>query len=219
MHLHTLDYIYIATICLAFLSSLVYTRLDTTLHLWIFSLLLGLNLANEGLAWWRVSAYKTTISQYNGFMLLEFSAYAGYYYLIIQSPFTRKIIKGFLWLYPIFWAVDVFAVVDIDNRYIYLCIVGGIFTVIFSLAYYFQLFTEPKLVRLDRTPEFWIATGLILVYTCSLPFIGMHVFLMTNHLPRPMKLNNMMEVLRIIMYCIFIYAFLCRINSTKSGSY
>jgi len=152
-------------------------------------------------------------------MLLEFWAYGAYYRLIIQSAAMRKIIDVFLWTYPLFWAIVVFGIFGISRWNSYVSVVGSFFTILFSIAYYYQLFTQSELVRLDRSTEFWIATGLILFYTCNLPYTGMLNFLVKNYLRLATQFLYVLQILNILMYSLFIYAFLCRTITKKSGSH
>jgi len=180
------------------------------LHLKVFSVLLGITFFVECCAIWLIDHHISNIPMYNIFMLVEFWVYAWYYRLILKSKTPRKIINIFLWIYPLFWAIVVFWVFGINRWNSYLSVIGSFFTILFSVAYYYQLFTQPELARLDRTPEFWIATGLLLFYTCELPFMGTLNFLVKNYRHLAHQLITVLQVLDILMYSIFIYAFLCR---------
>ncbi len=98
----------------------------------------------------------------------------------------------------------------------YVVIAGSFFIICFSAAYYYQVFTQDELARLDNSPEFWIATGLIIFYACNLPYMGMLNFLVKNYLGLAIKFLSILKILNVIMYSIFIYAFLCRIIIKKS---
>ena len=163
-----------------------------------------------------MESHRSNVPLYNTFMLVEFWVYAFYFRWIILSTAIRKIINFFLLLFPIFWAIVVFGAFGIDKWNSYVAIIGSFFTICFSVSYYYQLFTQKDLVRLDITPEFWIATGLIIFYACNLPYVGMLNFLVKNYLLLARQLLTVLGILNIIMYSIFIYAFVCRIIIKKS---
>ena len=130
----------------------------------------------------------------------------------------RASIKAFLLLYPVFWFITVFYVfggLKYWNSYIH--VVGSLFTVAVSAAYYFQLFTAPRLVKLSRHTEFWIATGLILFYACNLPYVGVLNFLIKNYFAVAKQLMVVLQLLVITMYSIFLYGYLCQVAIKKSS--
>jgi hypothetical protein len=217
--LNTLTYIYIVVLALAFISSLISFRLDFSYPLKMFSVLLGLTIVVECISVTMVKFHHSNVPLYNVFMLLEFWAYGYYYRRMIDSARVRKMINVFLWLYPVFWAIVVFFIFGINTWNSYVIVAGSFFTILFSAIFYYQLFTHAELVRLDISPGFWIATGLIIFYTFNLPYMGTLNFLAKNYLSLAIKLLYVLKILNIIMYSIFIYAFLCRINTKRSSSY
>jgi hypothetical protein len=210
--------IYIGVIGIAFFASLFGSaRFHLPRHLRIFSILLGCTLLTEVFSVYGVKFFhlKSNVPYYNFFMLAEFWTYAFFYSLIIRIPWMKKVIIGFLWGFPLFWLIVVFFVFGLRTWNSYLFIVGGVFTVCFSFSFYYQLFTNPEDVDLKTCPEFWIATGLIIFYTCNLPYIGMLNFLVKNYLSLAKTFLVVLKILNILMYSLFTYAFLCRIPTKK----
>jgi len=195
---------------LSFCSSLLSFRERSHSHLKLFSLLLGLTFIVECMAALLIKRHISNVPLYNVFMLVEFWTYGLYYFLIIGIPRMKIAIKWYLWLFPLFWIIVVFLVFGFRNWNSYVVIAGSFFTICFSCAYYYQLFTQSELVRLSKLPEFWIATALIIFYSCDLPYMGTLNFLMENYLKTAVQLLTALKVLDIIMYSIFIFAFLCR---------
>jgi hypothetical protein len=180
--------------------------------------LLGVTAINEIGAWFLPAIpHIKNVAWYNIFMGVEFLMYACYYLQIIRNKAVRLIIKVYIGLFAVFWFIAVFWVFGIKTWNSYVAICGGIGTTLLSVYYYYQLFTEKELVKLSKSSEFWIATGLIIFYSCNLPYTGMLNFLVKNYLPLAQKLLFVLQVLNILMYFMFIYAFLCRISTTKSG--
>jgi hypothetical protein len=146
-------------------------------------------------------------------MLLEFEGFALYYLQIIKFPSIKKIIIIFLCLFPLFWLITVFFIFGITHWNSYLVIAGSAFTIFLSGIFYYELFTASELIKLTKSSEFWIATGLIIFYSCNLPFLGMFNFLTKNYDTLAYKLETILQVLDTVMYSLFIYAFLCRMTN------
>ncbi|HMI63947.1 MAG TPA: hypothetical protein VK518_23685 [Puia sp.] len=210
-------YIYLASVLIAFLSSLTSFRLDLPFHLKLFSCLLGLTLLVELTASILVFGYhRSNRWLYNGFMLVEFSTYAYYYLRIIPSRKLKKILQAFLLIFPIFWGI-----VEIKTGFYawngFVVTVGSFFSVLFALMYYYRIITTPEIMVLRTLPEFWIATGMVIFYLGSFSFFGMLNFI--NKYPKvAVRLLDVYEILDIVMYALFSYGFLCRIINTKKSS-
>lgn len=211
-------YIALSTLILSFLASLLSFRLDYPLHLKVFSLLLGCMVVDELGALYLVKTFHiSNLGWYNVFMGIEAWAYALYYSLILQNRRVKLIIRRFLFLFPIFWFIVVFKVFGIANWNSYLAVTGSLFTICLSIAYYYQLFTASDLIKLTESSEFWIATGLILCYSCSLPYTGMMNFLNKNFPVLSSQLLTMLQILNILMYSLFTYAFICKTLIKRSS--
>jgi hypothetical protein len=220
-----LVYFYLVFIGIAFLSSLNAFRLDFPLHLKVFSVLLGLDFLVEFSATVIVNLFhiRTNVPLYNCFMLVETMTYAWFFRTILTSRLLKGLIGGYLILFPIFWVIIVFFVFGISSWNSDVYIVESLFTVCMAAIFYYQLFTAPTLIRLTTSPEFWIATGLIIFYTCNLPYLGMLNFITKDYLSLAKGLLTLLQILNIIMYSLFTLAFLCTktitISTTKSSAY
>ena len=209
--------IYIVILAISFLSSLLSFRLDYPFHLKLFSVLLGITLLVEYFASFGLHLLntKSNIALYNSFMLVEFEGFAWYYLQIIKFSSIKKIVIIFLYLFPLFWLITVFFIFGINHWNSYLVIAGSSFTIFLSGIFYYQLFTASELIKLTKSPEFWIATGMMIFYSCNLPFLGMFNFLTKSYATLAYKLESILQVLDAVMYSIFIYAFLCRMINTE----
>ena len=216
-----LVYIYITFIGIAFLSSLNSFRLDFPLHLKIFSLLLGCDLlvelsANFFLHLWH---FRSNVPLYNAAMLLEFLTYAYFFRTVLTNPLLKRLIDIYMILLPIFWVIVVFYVFGIRHWNSYFSIVGSFFTVCMAAAFYYQLFTAPTLIRLSISPEFWIATALIIFFACNLPYLGTLNYITQKYPALARSFLQLLQILNIIMYSLITLAFLCRIRIMKLSSY
>ena len=159
---------------------------------------------------------KSNLSVYNIFMLFEFCAFGIYYLYILTIPWARALIRVFLVAFPLFWVYSVFFVFGLHNWNSHINVIGSLFTVAISAAYYYQLFTHKTLIKLQHHPEFWIATGMILFYVCSLSYVGVLNYLTKNYSQLAGDLLIVFQVLVNIMYLIFLYAYICKISTRNS---
>jgi len=217
-----LKYAYIVFIGLAFITSLaaLYRASERPAHLRLFSVLLGLTFVVECFAalLFKPLHWGSNVPLYNSFMLVEFMAYAWYYHMILKTGWARQLARLFLFLFPPFWAWVVFWVFGILHWNSYVVVAGSVFTIFVSAAYYYEIFTRQADINLLDTPEFWIATGLLIFYACNLPYIGMLNYLVKNYMPLAKTFLVILKILNILMYSIFTYAFICRIPIKKSSS-
>lgn len=218
------DYILMTTLFLAFVSSIIRFRFHP-MHLKIISVLLAIDLVNELLASVGMPFLRSHFQLqgnnaiYNSFVLIEFTVYAVYFLQIIRLRSFRKIIIGFIILFPVLWIVSVFFIfrsINVWNSYIH--VAGSAFTIIACAIYFYQLYTEDDVESLTRNTEFWIATALFIFYTCNLPYTGMLNYLTTNYMDVAENLSFVLQMLNIVMYSFIIYAFLCRPISTTRSS-
>ena len=199
-----LTYIYLSTVLIGFLSSLVSFRLDMPFHLKFFSVLLGLTFLVEVVAGVVVVMlfHHRNLWVYNVFTLVEFWAYGYYYYRLIRVKALKRIIYCFLVTFPIFWAMTVILRFGLTQWNGYVLTAGSFFSVLFALMYYYQLISAPEVVALRKLPEFWIATGMMIFYLGALPYFGALNFLLTNFPALSRSFLGVYKVLDSLMYSL-----------------
>jgi len=153
---------------------------------------------------------QNVLPQYNIVLLIEFLVYAYFFKEIILSVWIKNIINVFMILFPVFWYISVFFIFKITEWNSYIFLVGGTFTIIWALIYCYQLLTSIENVSLNSCSEFWIALGIIIFYSCQVPFMGIYNFLIVNYPSLIMNFQIGLQVTNIIMYSLFTYAFLCK---------
>lgn len=207
-------YFIISAIGLAFAFSLISFRLNASRHLKLFSLLLGATFIVEWFAIFgvRIFHFGTNVPLYNCFMLIEFWLYGLYYKSVIDTPWVKKTIVGYLIAYPLCWLGTTLFIFGLHKWNSYICLTGSFFTISFSALYFYQVFTSERLVSLTRHTEFWIATAMILFYSMNLPYLGILSYLVKHHLSLALSLLSFLEISSIAMYTIFSFAYLCQIR-------
>jgi hypothetical protein len=206
-------YFYLATIGFAFAASLLSFKYNYPRHLKLFSVLLGVTFVVEITAAvifkkLGLNAYRSAL--YNQFALFEFVAYGYFFYLISSNRQVKRIIVFFTCLFPVLWVATTFFLFGYTGWNTVVLTVGGYFTVLFSLLYIYYSSAYEDLTGLSKRSEFWIAIGMIIFYSCQVPYLGVLNVLYENYPVLARSLLRVSMVIDGIMYCFFIYAYLCR---------
>lgn len=190
---------------------------DLSPHLKLFGRLLAFTALVEGGVFlgYTLQMLDNSLQVYNIAHLIYFMTYAIYFTWLIRLRAIRRLLRGFLYLYPIFWLVVVFFIFKWDEWNSYVFVVGALFTIIWSLAYCYELFVSEETFVFTCHSEFWIALGLLSFYLCNLPYMGMFNFLSKNYANMLHVLQHLLLVFNILMYSLFSYAFICQLTNTK----
>lgn len=211
--------IYFIIVTIAFICSLLSFRLHMGLHMKVLSIVLGITILHEYFSRFINGPvlhvhYNTHL--YNIFALVEYTGYSCYYLALAKSKWEKNIIKAFLVLFPVVWYILVIKVFGLLWWNGYIQVIGSLFIAYQSMYYYCRVLLSDEVIHLNKTPEFWIATGMIFFYSCNLPYFGALNYLMLNHMELAVQLISVLRVLNIVMYSLFIYAFLCQYSLYKA---
>lgn len=211
--------LYFIVLIISFLSSLICFRLDYPFHLKFFSIFLGLTLLTESCAvfWLPFFHLNTNYPIYNFYFLFAYLSYSYYFSLIITSKISKTFIRYFAIIYPLFWLTTTIFIFGLTKWNSYSSMLGDCFLVIISIVNIYELFISEEVIDFKRSPEFWISVGTFIYSCCEIPITGILNYLGNNYASIVYQIENILQVLNIIMYLIFIYAFICRklTNTTK----
>lgn len=213
-----LAYVYLLSILLAFLSSLISFRLDLAFQWKLFACLLGLTLPVEIIA--TASAYVTKSHNawlYNGFALLEFLAYGYIFRALLPEKNSQWLFITFFLLFPVIWLISIKAIFGFEKWNSYVIVTGSFFTVVWSLLVYYKILLSHEVRPLKNIPEFWFATAMLTGYLATLPYYGALNFLNQYHKKVASDLYPVLRFANICMYLTFTYVFICQIRNTKKS--
>jgi hypothetical protein len=210
--------IYIAVIGISFLVSLTVFRYGGPLYLKIFCVLLGLTFAAEIIAVYVNKIFKLGIRNltYNVFMPVEFCLYVVCFRYLLPNKKTLTAILFILII--LIWVVSTVVESNLRVWNSYIANAGCCCAIILAACYYIQLLTIREPVKLQSQPAFYIATGMLLFYSCQLPFLGTINYVAKHY---PILSRHLLAVLRIVIivtYSLFTYAYICHLNQRKSLS-
>ncbi len=200
---------------LSFLTSfLVFKRRDTPLYLKLFPGFLLITVIIEILSFYLWNQGLENYKEYNFFTAFEFCFYLFIFSTIIRSPRVKRIIVYAILPYLIL-AVTNILFYQKDGFHSITYSLGCLLIVPSAIFYFFELFQSPKSIRLTKEPSFWISSGLLFYYSCSLPFMGLTGLL--SPMPK-FLLDNVYYILvgiNVLLYSLFTIAFLCRVPRRK----
>lgn len=154
---------------------------------------------------------------YNIFMVIEFSVYAFFFTHILKNRIGLQLAKGFLYTFPIAGTFLLFSLYNNLFRWASLVeIIGTLFTCLFCIVFYYEIFSEKQPVELRRSAEFWIVTGLLVFYSTTIPYTGMLNYLYQKHQVTAKDFLLALHIANVLLYSIISYAYLCRNFPLKS---
>jgi hypothetical protein len=202
---------------LAFIASLLSFRHKYAYHLRAFSVLLGITFFTEMIARSSSTLHISRNAVYNVFMLIEFPWYAWYYRQILRAGWPRRALRVFGCALPVLWLLFFWPLSRVVNWSGLFAAIVVASAVCMAMAYCYQLLTSDDDIALNRHPELWIATGMLFLYLCQVPYYG-GVMGYLNVKDRAMStlVLNVMMMINAAMYLVFIYAFLCPRQPNRS---
>jgi hypothetical protein len=159
---------------------------------------------------------QVTVPVYNISTTIEVVYYLWVFREILKKVLQKKILLLAMIGYPVISLIDLLFIQQPGNFHSVSYAIGCLLIILFSIIYFYDLFTNPKAIILHNEPAFWITTGLLLFYSVSFP-----LFVSTNLMKffssvLAKNVDYILIVLNVFLYLLFSIAFLCRIKIKKS---
>jgi hypothetical protein len=141
-----------------------------------------------------------------------------YYYLVLKgSRYRRMVWVGFT-LYLVFFIMYFIRNPTLFFKYDPIdFVVEGVFMTIFALYYLINLYGSDIQSRLSSHPHFWISTGNLLFFSGASFFMGFAYTLANKNMPLYKELSYIVYFLNLMLYSIYIKAFLCPLPAKRSN--
>lgn len=204
--------IYLIILAISFGCSLVSFKRQYPNHLKLFSIFIGLSLITELAAFLmpKITGVNNNMQIYNLYRLPEFICVTLFFKMIIPNKYVQWFIICSWVIYPLFWAWYLFIATELGVWSGVLANIIGVYGILLSVIYLYRLYLADEMVSIKRNAEFWIAVGILFFEATSTPTFGVLLYLTQKDAKRALELVPMLTVFNIVMYIIFIYAFLCR---------
>lgn len=200
--------LYVYFIALSFLISLIAYKGTKHSYIQLFSPFLFATLLAEFFASYRGSMDRQNLSIYNFFSVFEFLFYLFFITLIIRNRKVRLIIRLTAALYVIVSIINILFIQGMKAFHTVTYSLGCLLIVAACIYYFYELFRQPKSVKLWVDPAFWICSGLLFFYCCGFPLYAFINF--WSKLKWVIKsFDGIVTILNIFLYSLFTIAFLC----------
>jgi hypothetical protein len=141
-----------------------------------------------------------------------------YYASLFSKPFIKRLVAicfliyaGYFIYYFTRYPNNFFNFDPVDF------VVEGVFITAFSLFYLVDLYRNSSGIVFSQHPHFWIVIGNLLFYSGSAFFMGFAFSLAKNNSLLYTQLSYIVYFLNLMLYSLYIKAFLCRLPVNKSS--
>lgn len=153
---------------------------------------------------------------YNFSTVFEIYFFSYFFYQVLKDSLSRKLIKIFVFFYPIILIVSFLTIQKWYIFHTYTFIAGLLYLNILCLLYFRQLYTAIEFKKLSTLPEFWIVTGLLVFTVGVLPYFILLNYLNTNHIMvSEFYRDYILTTINIMMYTMFSIGLLLSIWTKK----
>jgi len=205
-------YCYYTALVASFLASCsLYKQKNVGPWLKLFCPFLSLTILVEGYGLYLSMNNITNIWVYNIFCAIEYCFYLYVISCIIHNSKMRSITRYAFALYAPIAIIDVLLTPKTSFASLEFSL-GSVMIIVCCVYYFFELFRYPKPVNLAREPSFWICLGLLIFYCGNLPYIGLMMFFAAVSQRIINALALLLIIVNIVMYTLFIIAFICRLK-------
>jgi hypothetical protein len=154
---------------------------------------------------------------YNTYNFFEFSLLCYYFYHLLSFRSMKILVVTAYIIYVPFYFINFFYLQGLHNVNTYTLLYCAFLDIVFVIGYFWILFRLPQSTRLMREPAFWICTGVLFYYTCSLPYSGLINYISAYSSRKMIEIYSFINSMGIIFFYILLtIAFLCRIKPQKS---
>lgn len=193
----------------------LFFKKDSPVYLKAFGPFLLITLIVDALGVYLSSKATHTLYIYNLFSIVEACFYLWVLKNVIKDPLIRKVLFYTLIIFPALCIINMLFIQKFRSFNSITYALGCLLIIFFSIYFFFELFKVQHSVKLSADPAFWICTALLFFYSCTFPLFVASNFL--NSIPLVIKKNAtvIITLLNVLLYSLFIIAFLCRIRAKK----
>jgi hypothetical protein len=153
----------------------------------------------------------------NLFLIFSILYVANIFLLILEQEKIKLTIQIFYGAFIVFAFINSLFLQGLSGVQTLTFVIGGVFMIFLSGAYFWQLLVSPDNDRITRDPFFWMSFGLLVYYAGNVPFYGMFNYLERNFYDFTVFYQTYISnAFATFLYLLYLIAFLCRKNYPKS---
>lgn len=204
--------IYLIVLIICFLVSIRSFTHNFSFALKLFSVFLGITCITELLAYLTVHFFhaKNNMPVYNIFRIFEFYFTLYFFNTIIKNKWVNIFTIASSIAYPFVWLYGILSVYGLSGWNSLFADINGAYGIVLAAIYLYRLYSNDEFTGLKHHPEFWISISLLFYNACTMPIMGLYFYLLEKHPDLANNLINALQPINILLYVVFIYAYLCR---------
>jgi hypothetical protein len=172
--------------------------------------------ANELVCYFLKRDLMNTTLYYNIYYYFRFPILGFVYYdAMKRSKFSGQLLMGFLLISLCFFVFNIYAYKSLWKLHTNYLLAGGLFIILISLIYLYQLIKSELLVNPILTPFFWVSTGFLLYFLGIIPFIGVLKILTQKSYVIATQQFIISKSLSIVLYSLISFSFYLQWKRTK----
>ena len=153
------------------------------------------------------------------FTILEIVVFSIFYYQLIDSLIVKRLIIFLniafcLFSFYMFFTEQGFYQTISQGIQSMVYTVEGIILLAMSLYYFKELFRKPPDLNLKNDPVFWISTGALFFFACTLPYSWVENFIGRNYFELYDAFYSIFYIFYILLFIMIIRAYLCKPGKT-----
>jgi hypothetical protein len=117
---------------------------------------------------------------YNILFNIRFIVISIFFYWWLSGRFSKKMIIGFLFLFPLFVLINAFRFQGFFTLQTYSYALGGCFIIVLSILYFWQLYNSEETYSIFNDPVFWFSLSWLFYFIVTVPFFGMLNYFVNN---------------------------------------
>jgi hypothetical protein len=147
---------------------------------------------------------------YNFFHLLSYSFLMYFFYQVLGLPKVKKIIPVLALVYIAFALINLFFIQGLEELNTRSELVASIILIFLSIAYYYQILLDKKIIPLLNNPLFWISTGVLVSNLGSILALYLINVIAKISMQKADTFLLLIQFAAILTSITFSIAFLCR---------
>ena len=217
-------YLYLVPLCLSATISLKAFRNSWAKPYCLFSIFLVGTLCSElfAISWklglnetgyWSFS--KSNLWIYNLYIVPQYLFYFLFFCMVLDQKPTQRTQLLLSGVYLLLALLNMVLIQGMNQLNTYTIILGGVAVVTCASRYFIQEFNRKLPVSVQWHPLFWISLGAIVFHSVSIPYFIFINYLSKTNLPMAIALFNILLMMNILMYSLYLIAYLCNNPSPK----
>jgi hypothetical protein len=211
-----IDFIYISFIGISLIVGLFFLKKTSPLWYLLLLVFLAVTLVNEITCYFFKKEMVNTIANYNIYYYFRFPILGFIYFdAMKRNRISNYLSKVFIFISLFFLAINIYNYHTFYKLHTNYLLAGGLFIIIFSLVYLYNLIRSDLLTNPLITPFFWISIGFLFYFLGILPSLGVIKILAKKSMAIASQQLVISKSLSIVLYSLISFGFYLQWKQTK----